>query len=89
MHRQTIGGPPRQREVPEPQKGMLDVICGANAVEMPLAGQSIRDIRATAKDALNIPPDATARLNGRRAEDTVVAKLHDQVEFTAQAAAKG
>ncbi len=80
-----IGQIPAKTEL----KGKVRVLYGVHALEAPLAGRSVGEVRAALQQALNISPRAVAVVNGREVGADYRLQGGEQLEFVRLAGEKG
>ncbi len=69
--------------------GAVRVICGVHALEAPVAGRTVAEVRAALEEALNISPSAVAVVNGAEVGADHVLREGEQLEFVRLAGEKG
>jgi len=70
-------------------RGKVRVLYGVHALEAPLVGRSVGDVRAVLQQVLNISPRAVAVVNGREVGADHLLKEGEQLEFVRLAGEKG
>jgi hypothetical protein len=65
------------------------VLYGVHSLEADLAGRTVRDVRQTLRQALNISPQAVAVVDGREVEEDAILLAGQQLEFVRLAGEKG
>lgn len=73
----------------EGEKGKVRVLYGVHALEAPLAGRSVGEVRAALQQALNISPRAVSVVNGREVGADYRLQGGEQLEFVRLAGEKG
>ncbi len=71
------------------EKGKVRVLYGVHALEAPLIGRSVGEVRAALQQALNISPRAVAVVNGREVGADHLLQEGEQLEFVRLAGEKG
>jgi hypothetical protein len=69
--------------------GAVRVIYGVHALEAPVAGRTVADVRAALSQALNLSPEAMAVVDGMEAGEHHVLRAGEQLEFVRLAGEKG
>ncbi|MFN3477060.1 MAG: hypothetical protein ACK4Z6_05845 [Candidatus Methylomirabilales bacterium] len=70
-------------------RGKVRVIYGVHALEAPLAGRTVDDVRSSLEQALNISPRAVAVVDGIEVDANYILQEGEQLEFVRLAGEKG
>jgi len=68
---------------------MVNVANGVNDMNAELEGQTVAQVRAQVSKALNVDPQATARVNGENVSSDYVLCSDDSLEFVKSSGVKG
>ena len=69
--------------------GLVEVIHGAYAHSVPLAGMTVRQARAELEERMNLPPDALAVVDGNEVDEDFVLAENQVLNFVKHAGEKG
>jgi hypothetical protein len=84
-----LGGAPNGDEEPETGSTGVQVIWGAMAQQMELAGMTVGEAQRLLRPAFNLAPEATVLVNGRMAGDDQRLLSGQVLEFVRHAGEKG
>ena len=65
------------------------VIYGVHSLDVNIAGRSVGEVRAALRQALNIPPQAVAVVDGRESLESYILQVGEILEFVRLAGEKG
>lgn len=69
--------------------GNVEVVHGAEAQTLAIAGHNVQDVRDYLKHVLNIPTDAQARVDGNLVDGDYILQADETLEFVKTSGQKG